>query len=220
MPCSGSQLVGLNIASRGYLGQFNLNYTRSDGGNGLFLSELFNVDNDPSSTPVIWSLLNRTVTSSSTSIGLPGTTTTLLVHTMPASTSLPSLGYTSQLGPSPSLYSVISSSPPTSSPSQSAEESSSLNSGQRAGISIGSVLVILLTLTLLRFLLLQRKRHRATTMGQSQARLPEVDIRHISFIRNMANSNENESSGPQWRELDGQERQAQLHGDGGRWELH
>lgn len=218
--------MGLNVAAQWYLGQFNLNYTRNDGSNGLFRSNIFHVSNDASSTPEIWSLQNPTKASSSASDGLPGTTTTVLVHAMPTSTSLPSLDSSSQLLFSPSLYSSVlsssplPSSPPISLPLPSAEESSSLDPRQVAAISIGAVLVTFLALALLGVLLLKRKRQRATTKGQSHARFPEPDTNHISFIGNTTNSNENELLGPRWRELDAQERRAQLRGDGERWELN
>ena len=143
---------------------------------------------------------------------------------MPTSTSLPSLDSSSPSVPSSSLYSVLSSSPPTSLPLPSAEESSSLSPRQVAGISTGAVLVTLLALTLalalFRVLFLKRKRQQATTKEQFHAQLPELDTNRISFTGNTRNSNENEFLGPERSELEGQERRAQLHGDGERWELN
>lgn len=219
MACNGSQLVGLNVAPQGYQGQFNLNYTRSDGVNGLCLSEFFYVNNDPSSTPVTWSLQNPAAALVPASNSLPDTTTTGMVHTTPTITSLSSVDSSSQLIPSSSPYSVLSPSPPTSLPLASAGGSSSLNPRQVAGISTGAVLVTVLALALLGILLLKRKRQRATTKGRSHARLPEPDTKCSPFIGNTTNSNENELLGPQLRELDGHERRAQLQGDGERWEL-
>lgn len=213
MACNGSQLVGLNVAPQGYQGQFNLNYTRSDGVNGLCLSEFFYVNNDPSSTPVTWSLQNPAAASVPASDGLPGTTTAAMVHATPTITSLSSVDSSSRLIPSSSPYSILSPSPPTSLALSSAGGSSSLNPRQVAGISTGAVLVTVLALALLGIVLLKRKRQRATTKGRSHARLPEPNI------VNTTNSNENELLGPQLRELDGHGRQAQLQGDGERWEL-
>lgn len=219
MACNGSQLVGLNVAPQGYQGQFNLNYTRSDGVNGLCLSEFFYVNNITSSTPVIWSLQNPAPASVPASDGLPGTITAAMVHATPTITSLSSVDSSSRLFPSSSPYSVLSPSPPTSLPLSSAGGSSSLNPRQVAGISTGAVLVTILALALLGILLLKRKRQRATTKGRSHAQLTEPDMKRTPIIGNTTNSNENELLGPQLRELDGHERRAQLQGDGERWEL-
>ena len=90
---------------------------------------------------------------------------------------------------------------------------------QAAGISIGAVLITLLALALFGVRLLKRKRQRATTERQLHTSLPSADTQHIYFEDNTTNSSGNDLLKPQWKELDGQERRAQLHGNGERWEL-
>ena len=220
MSCNGSQAVVLNVATQDYLGQFNLNYAPVASGINPFLSEIFSINNDPSSTPMTWPPSGPTTAPSSIYNVLPGTTVSGLVDTMHTSTSPPSLNSSPPLAPSSSLYPVPSSLPPLSQPLQPAEESASPNSGQIAGIAIGVILVILLALAVLGVLLLRRKRQRVTRNNPSYTRDLNDDRQPISFILNRKKYRENKLSGQQWSELSGEEPRAQLHGEGELWELH
>jgi len=187
VPCNGTQPVELNVASQWYLGQFNLNYTRSDGRNGLVLSEFFDVNYDPSSEPETWPLQNPTAASSSASNSLM-----VITYTIMASTPLSS-STSSQSIRSPSLYSVLSSSPlpsspstPSPSPSGSSGLSHAAVIGVSVGVGVGVPLIIGLTAALVFFLW---KRNRlAAANGTSGASAYGINYNDEAAKQDMSSS--------------------------------
>ena len=123
----------MNLASDGYLGQLNFNYTASDGTSQKFTGPLFNVDNSPQSRAVTWSqeLLAGPTSSASAE---PRTATSASMLTLSASP----ITITTSYSPTSLVYpSATSPSPSSSKPSSTGD--SRLGTGAIVGIVVGIV---------------------------------------------------------------------------------
>ncbi|KAM0793924.1 hypothetical protein BDR22DRAFT_827386 [Usnea florida] len=142
---NGTQIISLDIADGGYLGQLNFDYTASDGTHQQYLGDIFTVDASVQSGATTYS---QSVTASSTSTA--STTPKDFAQTssqapIPSSSATPAVSrvtITASITPpsalSTSAKSTISSSKSVLTPSSS--NSSGLGAGAVAGIVVGAVL--------------------------------------------------------------------------------
>ncbi|MCJ1266878.1 hypothetical protein MMC22_006763 [Lobaria immixta] len=199
---NGSKSVPLSVASKWYLGQFNINYDLDGENDGKYLSEIFHVDHESSQSPVTWPGASNSQVSlkleQSTTAGttLSSSTSQASLKSEQSTTAVTTLSSSQPASPSPQIDSTPSSTP----------SSSGLKGGAVAAISVGFIVCLsLLILTAILFIRRSRRNRRSHAANSGTLRRAELAVTPAAFSSSGA-ATELAGNGEEWRELSAEQR--------------